>query len=158
MSEKQKIQFKRAVKPVVGRPSKYDPKYCELLIEHMSEGLSFETFAVTIGVVVSTTYDWARDHKEFSEAKRYGFAACQYFYEQMGRSGMTKKGFNAAIWIYNVKCRFRQTETWQAIKDEVDVNISPITYKTTMTEDGRLIQEMISEMNDQEEKEKETND
>ena len=28
----------------VGRPTKYKPEYCEMLIEHMSEGLSFESF------------------------------------------------------------------------------------------------------------------
>jgi hypothetical protein len=58
----------------VGRPSKYDPMFCELLIEHMSEGYSFESFAGEVRVDRDTVYEWANAHQEFSDAKKRGRA------------------------------------------------------------------------------------
>jgi hypothetical protein len=52
----------------VGRPSKYDPKYCEALIADAREGLSLTAFAGGIGVARSTINEWIEHHPEFSEA------------------------------------------------------------------------------------------
>ena len=55
---------KKSKKRPIGRPSKYDSKYCDMLIEHMSEGLSFESFAGLIGTCKETIYEWTRKHPE----------------------------------------------------------------------------------------------
>ncbi len=57
----------------MARPTKYDPKYCEELIEFMGDPLSpcsFESFAGKIGVSKDSIYEWAKVHKEFSDAKK----------------------------------------------------------------------------------------
>ena len=51
-----------------GRPTKYDPKYCEMIIEHMSDGASMTSFAAEIGVARSTINEWGEKNPEFSEA------------------------------------------------------------------------------------------
>lgn len=51
-----------------GRPSKYDPMYCDMLVEHMATGLSVASFAAEIDVARSTINEWAGEHPEFSEA------------------------------------------------------------------------------------------
>lgn len=48
---------------------KYKKEYTDLLIKHMSEGLSFESFAGLIGVARSTLYDWVDTIPEFAAAK-----------------------------------------------------------------------------------------
>lgn len=68
-----------------GRPSKYDPKYCDELIEYFTKarskldwatgtrGLLFPTlqgFAANIGVHLETLTNWARANPEFFEARK----------------------------------------------------------------------------------------
>jgi hypothetical protein len=91
-----------------GRPTKYKPEYCQQLIEHMSQGLSFETFAAVIDVNDDTLYEWAKVHPEFSDAKKRAFGKCKILWEKMGIAGATGKirNFNAAAWIFNMKNRF----------------------------------------------------
>lgn len=59
-------------KKPVGRPSKYKPEYCEQLIEHMSNGYSFESFAADLSVSKDTLYEWSKVYPEFSDAHAVG--------------------------------------------------------------------------------------
>lgn len=74
-------------KKPTGRPSKFKPEYCDMLIEHMSEGFSFDTFAGRIKVNPDTLYEWAKEGNEekypfFSEAKKIATAQRNYFVEK----------------------------------------------------------------------------
>ena len=51
-----------------GRPTKYDPKFCEIAIEVMSRGFSKTALAGHIGVSRDTLLEWARVHPTFSGA------------------------------------------------------------------------------------------
>lgn len=92
-----------------GRPSSYKPEYCAQLISHMSSGLSFETFAAAIKVNQDTLHEWAKVHPDFSEAKKEAWSQNMLFWERMGMTGMAGKipGFNATVWIFNMKNRFK---------------------------------------------------
>lgn len=76
----------------VGRPSKYDPAYCEAIVEHMSEGASATSFAASIRVARSTINQWAEEFPEFSEALSLGKAACSSWWEKTGRLVAEKGG------------------------------------------------------------------
>lgn len=94
----------------VGRPSKYKPEYCEMLVEHMENGLSFESFAGTIDVSREVLYDWEKVHEEFLHAKKRGFAKCQLWWEKAGNAGLwgNKDGtFNTGVWVFSMKNRFK---------------------------------------------------
>ena len=106
----------------VGRPTLYKKKYCKELIKHMKQGLSYETFGAAIGVCKSAIYQWEAAHEEFAEAKRLAWQEYQLFWEKMGVHGTAGKlkGFNSTSYIYNVKCRFRNSETWKPIKEETE--------------------------------------
>ena len=94
----------------VGRPTKYKPEYCEMLIEHMKQLHSFETFAVDIGVNRDTLYEWCKNHPEFSDAKKLGRLTLQKGMENIGKGLMTGKiKGNVAAWIYYSK----NTTTWR---------------------------------------------
>jgi len=112
----------------VGRPTKYDPKYCDELIEHMKTGLSYEAFAGRLCVAIQTLYDWEQANPEFLEAKKKGQAISQMFWENLAMEGMWSGGgrnpvFNSTVWIFNMKNRFK----W---KDRVETTVEttkPIT-------------------------------
>lgn len=92
----------------MGRPTKYKPEYCEQVVEHMAKGFSFESFAAIVEVNIDTLYEWANVHPAFSEAKKLAFSKCRHYWEKLGIEGLHSKFFNSAIWIYNMKCRFRK--------------------------------------------------
>lgn len=68
-----------------GRPTKYRPIYCDLVIEAMSEGKSLTAFAADIGVARSTINEWMDEFPEFSEAARRAKAKCAAWWEERGR-------------------------------------------------------------------------
>lgn len=100
-----------------GRPTKYRPKYCQMLIEHMTQGLSFESFSGVIEVNQDTLHEWVKVHPEFSDAKKLGFGKSQLVWEKMFMAGcMGKlKNFSAAGTIFNMKNRFK----W---RDQIDLS------------------------------------
>ena len=61
-----------SVKRPVGRPTDYKPEYCQMLIDHMSNGGMIETFGPTIGVCRKTLYTWRIEQPEFLHAFNVG--------------------------------------------------------------------------------------
>jgi transcriptional regulator with XRE-family HTH domain len=57
-----------------GRPTKYEPRFCDELIKFMGKGYSLTAFAGKIGVARSTINEWMSANPEFSEATRVGQA------------------------------------------------------------------------------------
>jgi hypothetical protein len=49
----------------VGRPSKYEQRYCDMLLKDAEQGLSLTAFAGLIGVDRSTIDNWRDQHEEF---------------------------------------------------------------------------------------------
>lgn len=89
-----------------GRPTDYKPEFCELLIEHMGEGFSFEAFAGVVNCNRDTLYEWANVHPEFSDAKKIGFERNRLTWERIGIDLARKGDGNATAFIFNMKNRF----------------------------------------------------
>jgi hypothetical protein len=49
-------------------PTRYDPRFIQLVIEDMAQGYSFGGFAGRIGVSRKTISDWREKHPEFDQA------------------------------------------------------------------------------------------
>lgn len=88
-----------------GRPTKYKPEYCELLLTHMGKGFSYDSFAGVVGVWKDVLYDWEKKFPEFSHSKKKGRAAGLKTMEAMGLAGaMGKiKNFNLGAWCFFMK-------------------------------------------------------
>ncbi len=69
----------------VGRPTKYDPAYCDQIIAHMATGASMTSFAAEISVARSTINVWIADFPEFKEAVGIGKAKCAAWWEKINR-------------------------------------------------------------------------
>ena len=93
----------------MSRPTDYDEKYCEMLIEHMAEGYSYESFGGIIEVCEKTLYNWESQHPEFLHSKNIGTQKSMVWWEKIGRSGMINEipFFNDRIWRLNMINRFR---------------------------------------------------
>lgn len=67
---------------VAGRPSKYDPAFCDQMIAFCRQGYSLTAFAGSIGVSRETISEWDRVHPEFSVATKIAKAAAALKWEE----------------------------------------------------------------------------
>ena len=113
---------KKSEKKKVGRPTKYDQKYCRELIKFFSvnatrvvedirklsvdggdsgiiqrrvanEMPTFAKFARKIGVNQDTLHEWKKKHKEFSESYKQAKELQEEFLINIGLSGVTSASF-----------------------------------------------------------------
>lgn len=94
-----------------GRPSKYDPAYCEVVVDLGKQGKSLAQMCAHFDIARSTIDQWAEDYPEFSEAFNRARVHMQAKLEEMGFSGLSNKEFNAAVWKTTMQARFRDDYT-----------------------------------------------
>lgn len=106
-------------KKKVGRPSKYDPKMCEIIPEMFKNGESIEEVCRDkLLISKQTCYDWMKKYPEFSDAIKEGVGISEAWWHTLGRAGAAgKASINPAVWIFNMKNRFG----W---RDQVDNTVS----------------------------------
>lgn len=88
-----------------GRPTKYDPSFCDEVREFLKDGYSVAAFAGHIGVAVSTVSLWITTHPEFSEAVKTGQAAATLWWENRARDVARGQDGNPTIVIFGLKNR-----------------------------------------------------
>lgn len=70
---------------------KYKPEYCDMLIDHMSEGYSFDSFVAISRVGLKTMYNWCKEYPEFAEAHQIGQGmALKYFETAIKAASMSE--------------------------------------------------------------------
>lgn len=102
-----------------GRPTKYDPKFCEAVIEAGARGDTLAGMAEECDVDRATINDWMEKHEDFSRAVKRGLQKAQALWESKGMAATfgEVEGFNATSYIFNMKNRFKAD--WRD-KQEVD--------------------------------------
>lgn len=89
-----------------GRPTKYDHKYCEKLIDFARRtGKPFSYFGPEIGVCRATLHNWAREHPDFLDAKKRANELAAAFMFDLGmRAAQGKvRGFNMGAFAMIMK-------------------------------------------------------
>lgn len=127
----------------MGRPSSYDPAYCERVIELGKEGASVVEMAADIGVCRATLEEnWPAAHPEFLEAFTRAKLHSQAWWEKTGRVGMVENTINASIWSRSMAARF--PKDWREVKGTeltgkdggpVEQNVTGIEWTVVKTPD-----------------------
>lgn len=86
-----------------GRPTKYDPAYCDQIIAHMQDGASMLSFAAEINVSRATLNVWAEQHPEFLEAVNVAKAKCAAWWEKVARTNAVTGDGNATLVVFGLK-------------------------------------------------------
>lgn len=97
-----------------GRPSTYDPAYCERVVEFLKDGFSLAAFAGEIGVARSTVYEWAKEHPEFSDAVKTAQAGAVLAWEKRLKAASTGGNGNPTAIIFGLKNR--AADEWRDVK------------------------------------------
>lgn len=130
MPKKPRKEKQPEEKDLGGRPCLYKPEYCDLLLIHFADGLSFEAFGGVVDVAKQTLYNWVKEYPEFADAKARGESKSRLYWEKLGRDGLhnetikdddgmtVTRSINATLWIFNMKNRFGwRDKTEVEIKD-----------------------------------------
>lgn len=78
----------------------YKKEYDSMLIDHMSKGLSFESFGAVVNVTVDTLDLWLVEEPSFDNAEKIGSLHRKLLWEKMGLIGAQGKatGFDRQAW------------------------------------------------------------
>ena len=98
------------VKRPVGRPSLYDPAYCEQVIELGKIGKSTEAIGAILGVGTKTLYNWRDENPEFLRALELAKEFELHWWEDIAQTHMIENResdkINASIWSRSMAARF----------------------------------------------------
>jgi DNA-binding XRE family transcriptional regulator len=100
-----------------GRPTKYDPAFCDMVVPFMEQGYSTTALAGHLGVSRQTVYNWMDENPQFFDAVKQGMAASAIWWENCLRDTAAKGEGNATAAIFGLKNR--ASEDWRD-KQEVD--------------------------------------
>jgi len=107
-----------------GRPTDYKPEYCQMLIDHMAEGLSFTSFAAIVGDCYDTISDWRKIHPEFLQAYKIGTPHRQLYLEKELLTGDPRKVAGVIFALKNATGR--NVEDAFVERQEVGLTVNPL--------------------------------
>lgn len=125
-----------ATKPegyVFGRPTKYDPAFCDRVVELGMQGASKTEIAFELGVVKNTLENWAAEHPDFLRAMTRAKEAEQVWWEREGRQNLKTQGYQSSMWSRSMAARF--PDEWrESTKNEVTgANGAPLVPAVSVT-------------------------
>ena len=97
-----------------GRPSDYDPAYCDDVIAWGKRGKSKAWMAAHLNISRQTMENWSAAHPEFMDALGISAAYSQCWWEDAGQDGMEDGSINASIWSRSMSARF--PADWREVK------------------------------------------
>ena len=106
----------------VGRPTLYDPLFCEQVIELGKLGKSVEQIASNLGVGTRTLFTWKDTHEEFRHALDEAKEHELNWWETIGQTHMIENKesdkLNASIWSRSMAARFPKKYR-ESVKQEI---------------------------------------
>lgn len=107
----------------VGRPTKYKPEFCDLVVEMGKEGKSLCQMACAMDITEETLSQWRKSKPAFSESLKRARQYSQAWWEDHGQKGSIGliEGFNATSYVWQTKNRFPASFR---DKHEIDHNVS----------------------------------
>lgn len=116
-----------------GRPSKYKEEFVQIAIDYLGQGKSVTQLATHLRVHKDTVYQWAKDHKTFSDALKIGKQDSQAVWEEKLESMMFSKEVNAPL----VKLYFANRFGWhdkQEVSGNKDAPLQIVVKSTALAE------------------------
>jgi transposase-like protein len=106
----------------VGRPSLYNPAFCDEVVKLGAMGKSVEQISSVLGVSLRTMYQWRDNYPEFLHALDDAKVAEQTWWEDQAQTYMLehKDGakLNASLWSRSMAARFPKKYR-ESVKQEI---------------------------------------
>ena len=137
------------------RPTKYQKKFCKIILEKMQKGDSVVSCCAELGIAKDTFYNWVKEHTEFSDAYRIGMALAEKYWEEIGKLGIFglevesagKKGrVHPGMYSFFMKNRFKWTDR---IEQVIDADVTSVSAADMTPEQRKqLIAAFMSKANE----------
>lgn len=129
-----------------GRPTDYDPEYCDLVIKLASQGKSKAQMAATIGTTRQTMWSWMQQYPEFLDAMNHAEELCQQWWEDMGQTYLINKRegdtLNTGLWSRSMAARFPKDYTDRTKHEVTGKDEGPIQVDHVIDVAQSLIDEL----------------
>ncbi len=106
----------------VGRPSEYDPSFCEKAIELGSKGKSLEQISGALGITYRTLCRWREEHVEFCHALEEAKIKEMIWWEEHAQNYLVEhkdgERLNVGLWSRSMAARFPKKYS-ERIKQEL---------------------------------------
>ena len=114
-----------------GRPTKYDPSFCEKVIELGREGKSRAYIAGKLGISRETLNVWSKEIQPFSDAMTQAMLLSQIWWEDKGQEHLTESIFQASMWSRSMAARF--PDDWREVsrQEQSGPDKTPIQHNVT---------------------------
>ena len=126
------------VKKPMGRPSKYQPEYCQQIIELGKLGKSIAQMAAHFDVDKASIYRWSEEHEEFRTSLARAKAHSQTWWENAAQQNMDNRNFNAQLWLKSVASRFRDDYTEKQVTELTGANGGAVQVETKTVDTDAL--------------------
>lgn len=106
----------------VGRPSDYDPSYCQKAIELGTKGKSLEQISGALGITYRTLCNWRDSHEEFFHALEEAKIREMIWWEEHAQAYLVEhkdgERLNVGLWSRSMAARFPKKYS-ERIKQEL---------------------------------------
>ena len=139
-----------------GRPVKFKPETCQILIDVFENGGHIAHFCREVGICEKTFYNWVRDHEEIAQAYSTAKTISKAFYEDIGLRGMMGKikGFNFNSWAMIMNNKFKDEYSRALTGPSTEINIGTLNSlesldKQQLDHKIELLQKKLGYMSEQ---------
>lgn len=115
----------------VGRPSLYDPAFCEKVIEWGKIGKSRAWMCSRMEIGRTTMQRWEQEHEDFRVALTLAEAHAQAYWEDLGHDNIATREFQANIWSRSMAARFPKDWREKSAVVGGDEGDSPVQIQST---------------------------
>lgn len=132
----------------LGRPSKYDPVYCDQIIELGKLGKSRWQIASELGLTYSNLINWEQVHEDFREAMNTARLDALAYWEALAENHMieTPGGprINTGLWSRSMAARFPEQYRDNSKVEVTGKNDGPIEVDHVHDFTGNLLTELLA--------------
>lgn len=120
--------------------SKYIPEYCEMLLQHCSEGRSIETFAAKINNIPEALAYWANTYTDFEVCLRVAYWKSYAYWENLviddNNHIKELKTVDAGLYKLVMKHRFK----WRDVADDLMLQLGKMSDKELESRAMRILE------------------
>jgi hypothetical protein len=138
-----KVQLSVPVIKSYNRKDAFKNEFCEQLINHMSQGYTFDQFCVDLRVTPCTLYIWKKKYPEFENAYHIGKQSQRKFYLSLLIKSATTKEMNSAVTIFLAKNRLNMTDKSETISS-INQNSEGLVVTTQIGNDGQIVKRQLT--------------
>ena len=110
-----------------GRPTKYDPKFCRVILDMAKQGKSVVQMSAHLEIARSTFYEWIKNEPEFSDTFDIAKEIMESFWEDvLDREllGLGEKPLNSMLFKFKVASRCSWRDATEELQQDKTLTIN----------------------------------